>query len=82
MSAPLQEGSYVLIKIPKPTKVSLKWTGPSRVLKAIGDNFYEIQDVTQDKMSAEHRPSWCTDSVPSRCILSIAFNISSCDFLG
>ena len=55
MAAPLEEGSYVLIRNPNPSKVSLKWTGPSRVLKAIGDNFYEIQDVTQDKKLAEHR---------------------------
>ena len=53
MSAPLQEGSYVLI--PKPTKVSLKWKGPSWVVRAIAENFYVLHDVTQDIKLVEHR---------------------------
>ena len=51
----LKEGNYVLLRNPRKTKLSLKWLGPYRVVKAIADNFYVLHDVTQDLESVQHR---------------------------
>jgi hypothetical protein len=51
----LKEGDYVLLRNPRKTKLSLKWLGPYRVVKATADNFYVLHDVTQDLESVQHR---------------------------
>ena len=51
----LKEGDYVLLRNPRGTKLSLKWLGPYRVVRATADNFYVLHDVTQDLESVQHR---------------------------
>ena len=56
----LEEGTYVLLRRAKKSKVTLKWLGPFRVVTAItGDNFYQLYDITQDTEKVAHRDDLC-----------------------